>query len=263
MNARRIAIVVLVIIIIGLGAYQLIGNQIIPRITGISVRQQLAEISAAQKRIEQKLVAVEATQKNIVKSLSNLQGGRQAAAAQRRPTPDLNKVYKIDIGDSPIRGNKNAKVTIIEYSEVQCPYSQRFHPILLEVLKAYPNDVRLVFKHFPLNFHKDAKPAAKAILTAGEQGKYWEMLDLLFVNGRNLSDERYPEFAKQLGLDAGRFTKDLKEKDSKWEDIINKDMELGRTINVRGTPTCFMNGKRTQARDLASFKREIGAILKK
>jgi len=160
-----------------------------------------------------------------------------------------------------VRGNPDAKVTIVEFSEVQCPYSQRFHPVLSEVLAAYPKDIKLIFKHFPLNFHPNARPAAKAMLAAAEQGKYWEMLDLLFENGRDLSDEKYTEFAKQLGMDVEKFTKDLKEKDSQWEEMIEKDVALARSVNVRGTPTCFINGKLTRARTLEAFKQEIDALL--
>jgi len=256
-NARRIIIIVLAVIVVVLGAYQLVEGQ-------RSVKKQLKAIIEVLTSIDKTLESIGASQKSMVNLARNVPSARRSpTAAQRRPQPDLNKVYKIDIGDSPIRGKKDAKITIVEYSEVQCPYSQRFHPIVLEVFKAFPKDVKLVFKHFPLGFHNNAKPAAKAILAAGEQGKYWEMLDLLFENGKNLSDEKYSEFAKQLGLNVSKFNKDLKEKDSKWEEIIKKDMDLARKVNVRGTPTFFINGKLTRSRDLGSFKAEIDAILKK
>ena len=88
------------------------------------------------------------------------------------------------------------------------------------------------------------------------------MLELLFQNGKSLSDEKYQELAGELGLNMEKFNKDLKEKDAEYEAIIQKDFELGKTINVRGTPTFFLNGKITRSRDLESFKKEIEAILK-
>ena len=106
--------------------------------------------------------------------------GKVPAAAPKRPTIDYNKVHNLPIGSSAIKGNKDAKISIVEFSDFQCPYCARLQPTLRDVLKAYPNDVKLVFKDFPLSFHKQAKNAAKASRAAGEQGKYWEMHDLIF-----------------------------------------------------------------------------------
>jgi protein-disulfide isomerase len=130
-------------------------------------------------------------------------------------------------------------------------------------LKAYPNDVKYVIKNFPLPFHPHAKPAAKAALAAGEQGKYFEMADALMSNQQSLGDAKYKELAQQIGLNLKQFEKDLKEKDAKFEAIIADDMQMVDAVDVRGTPTFFMNGKKTMARDAAGFKREIDLILKK
>jgi len=124
-------------------------------------------------------------------------------------------------------------------------------------VKAYPNDVKLVIKNFPLPFHPNARPAAKAALAAGEQGKYFEMADALIANQQTLSEAKYLELAKQLGLNVKQFEKDLKEKDAKFEAVIAADMQLVDEVDVRGTPTFFINGKKTMARDVESFKAEI------
>lgn len=227
-----------------------------------SLQEQVTEILKSQKSIEQRLSAIETKQTTIMYSLQALAGQPRPAAAQAvPPAEDLNKVYKIDMGRSFLKGNKNAKVTIVEFSDFQCPYSQRFHPVVNEVLKAYPKDVNYVLKNFPLTFHPQARPAAKASLTAGGQGKYWEMVELLFQSGRELSETKYQELAKQLGLNADKFMKDYKNNDAEWEQLIKEDMTVAGSSDVRGTPTFFINGKRTNARDMVAFKQEIDKIL--
>ena len=226
-----------------------------------SIQNQLSEIMQAQTRIEQKLAILESKQANAFGGLRAGPAFPPPTAARQPMAEDLNKVHNIPVGNSPVQGNPNAKVTIVEFSDFQCPYSQRFHPIVSEVLKAYPKDVKFVFKNFPLRFHSEARPAAKALLAAKEQGKYWEMMDALFQNGRNLGEEKYKELAGQLGLNVGKFMKDLKERDAHWEKLINEDEAMVNAVNVMGTPTFYINGKKTQARDMASFKAEIDRIL--
>ena len=225
-----------------------------------STEQQLSEILKSQKILEQRLTAIESQQAVVINTLRAMQGGpRQVQAAP--PSEDMDKVYNIDIGHSSIRGNKDAKVTIVEFSDFQCPFSQRFHPAIPEVLKVYPKDVNYVLKDFPLQFHPQAKPAAKAALAAREQGKYWEMVELLFQSGQNLTEDKFQELAKQLGLNVKKFMKDYKEKDADWEKLIAEDMAVANASAVRGTPTFFINGRKTNARDLPSFKAEIDRIL--
>ena len=120
-----------------------------------------------------------------------------------------------------------------------------------------------VLKNFPLSFHPHARQAAKAALAAGEQGKYYEMTDLLMENFRDLGESKYVELAGQLGLDVEKFKQDLVNNDEKYEAVIQADMELAQKVAVRGTPTFYVNGKKTRARDFNSFKREIDEILKK
>ena len=116
-------------------------------------------------------------------------------------------------------------------------------------------------KHFPLGFHKQAMPAGKASLAAGEQGKYWEMAEMILQNSRGLTPEKFEGFAKEIGLKVKQFKKDLEEKDAEYTKIIKGDMALGRKIGVRGTPTFFINGRKTRARNLDGYKQEIDKIL--
>ncbi|MFH0753028.1 MAG: thioredoxin domain-containing protein [Candidatus Omnitrophota bacterium] len=183
---------------------------------------------------------------------------------QQVPEPeDMNKVYDLPIDDSYVLGKPDARVTFVEFSDFQCPFCTRFHPVLMDVFKAFPDDVKLVMKNFPLAFHPNARPAAKAALAAGLQGKYYEMVELIMQNVKSLSDDKYKELAGKLGLDLDRFTRDLKEQDAAFEKKINADMQLAQKSDVRGTPTYFINGKKSSSRDLESWKAEVQALLKK
>ena len=187
------------------------------------------------------------------------------AAPQPQPQPeeeDFSKVYEIPVADSYVIGKKDAPVTIVEFVDFQCPFCSRFHPPAMEALKQFPEQVNLLIKNFPLSFHPQARPAAKAALAAGEQGKYAEMADALFANNTNLSDAKFEELAKNLGLDVKKFLDDYKNKDAQWEKIIQADMDLGAQVGVRGTPTFYLNGRKSNARDAATWKTEIEQILK-
>jgi len=222
--------------------------------------RRLGTLSDKQEMLENRLTALESQLKSLTATLKQVKGNL-GNVPQAPPQEDLSKVYTIPVAHSPVNGKKNAPVTIVEFSDFQCPFCARFHPPVVEVLEAYPKEVNFVLKNFPLSFHPQAKPAAKAAFAAGEQGKYWEMVDALLENGRALSEAKYEELAKDLGLNVKKFMKDYKEKDAQWEDYIQKDMALARQVDVRGTPTFFINGKKTNARDFSSFKREIDQIL--
>ena len=212
--------------------------------------------SANSPMLEQRFTALEGQVKSLVTML------KKAMEPQGPPPEDYSKVYDIPIGSSPVRGMADAPITIVEFVDFQCPFCSRFYAPALEALKEYPDKVKLVIKNFPLSFHPQAMPAAKAALAAGEQGKYWEMTDDLLENNRDLSDARIQETAKKIGLDVDKFNKDLKEKDGQFEEMIKKDMELAAEVQVQGTPTFYLNGHKTMARDLNGFKKEIDEILK-
>ena len=216
--------------------------------------------------LEQRLSKLEGQQSMLLTAMQ--QGGARApqpAAPQaaQPPSEDMNKVYDIPVEHSYVNGPKNAPITIVEFTDFQCPFCARFHGTTKEVLKAYPKEVKYILKNFPLSFHPNAKPAAKAALAAGEQGKYYEMADMLLENNTALSEDNFKEYAKKIGLNVDRFMKDLKEKDAQWESIFQKDMALGGQVAVQGTPTFFLNGKKTNARDISGWKAQIDALLQK
>jgi len=133
-------------------------------------------------------------------------------------------------------------------------------PILEQVLEKYPNQVKLVFKNFPLRNHKFAMPAAIAALAAEKQGKFWEFHDLLFKNYNRLNEEKVMEIAQQLNLDMEKFLKD--QKDPWIRAMINRDLAEGSRAGVRGTPTIFINGRLLRNRSMAGFQQLIEKALK-
>jgi protein-disulfide isomerase len=133
--------------------------------------------------------------------------------------------------------------------------------VIDQVLEAYPGKVKYVVKHFPLGFHQQATPAAKALLAAEKQGKFYEMLNVVLDNNHQLSAEKFIELAQGIGLNVDQFKKDLEENDAEWGEWIQDDFSLGTKVDVRGTPTYFLNGKKTIARTLGDFQKEIDAIL--
>ena len=219
--------------------------------------QRLEDIESSQQIVLTKIESIEANQKEMMKLIKS--GVRAKPAA--KPSIDYNKVHNIPVLNSPIRGNAKAPITVVEFSDFECPYCARLQPTLKQVLDAYPDKVRLVYKEFPLSFHKQAKNASKAALAAGEQGKYFEMHDLIFKDYNKLNEEKFKEYAVKLGLDMERFMKDFKS--DKYNAQIQRDIALGQTVGVRGTPSLFMNGKRMGARSFDAFKTLIEGYLKK
>jgi protein-disulfide isomerase len=131
-----------------------------------------------------------------------------------------------------------------------------------EVLKAYPKDVNFVYKQFPLRqIHPNADPAARAAVAAGKQGKFWEMHDELFKNSRNLSAETIKGIAEKLGLNTKKFETDWNSDDVKKQ--VDEELAQGQKVDVRGTPSFFINGKVAQNRSVDGFKAQIEEELKK
>ena len=128
-------------------------------------------------------------------------------------------------------------------------------------MAAYPDKVRVIIKNFPLPFHPNARPAAKLAMAANEQGKFQGMMESLLANGGDVTEPKIKEYAKHLGLDYNRLMADYKNKDAQWEKQVQDDMQLATSVDVRGTPTFYLNGRKTNARDIASAKAQIDPIL--
>jgi protein-disulfide isomerase len=155
----------------------------------------------------------------------------------RRPT------FNVEVGNAPFAGGKDAKVTIVEYSDFQCPFCAKGADILKEIKKKYGNKVKIAFKNFPLPFHNHAEQAAVAGLCANEQGSeyFWKMHDAMFANQDSLDPEGLKKTAKTIGLKSEGFEKCLTE--NKYLPQVKADMEDGRKVKVKSTPTFFINGQ--------------------
>ncbi|MCX6603379.1 MAG: DsbA family protein [Acidobacteria bacterium] len=151
---------------------------------------------------------------------------------------------EISIAGSPAKGPANAKITIVEFSDFQCPYCIKAIGHLDAALKAFPKDVRLVYKHFPLDSHGQARMAAQASLAAEQQGKFWPMHDRLYAQSRQISRMNVLNWAKELGLDMPKFVAALDSPAVKSQ--VDRDVQEGDRIGVQGTPTIFLNGKKYQ-----------------
>jgi protein-disulfide isomerase len=134
-------------------------------------------------------------------------------------------------------------------------------PVFEQVLEQYPQDVKVVYKNFPIRSHKFAMKAAIAALAAGAQGKFWEFHDLLFKNYNQLSDQKIQEIAQKVGLNMEEYEK--KKNDPAIEQKVNQDFSDGRQAGVRGTPTIFINGIRLRDRSLKGFQAAIERQLEK
>lgn len=131
------------------------------------------------------------------------------------------------------------RVKILEFSEFQCPYCARAAPTVDKVKEEYGDDVEIIFKHFPLNFHRYAQKAAEASECARDQGKFWEYHDTLFENQQSLDIPSLKNYAKDLGLDTDRFNTCLD--DGEKISLVQNDFREGQSLGVRGTPTFFIN----------------------
>ena len=175
------------------------------------------------------------------------------AAASADPAA---RVDEIPIAGAPVRGSPNAPITIVEYSDLACPFCVRALPVLEELRRLYPDQISWVFKHFPLEIHPQAPLAHEAALAAGEQGRFWEMHDAVFANQQALERDALVTQARALGLDVDRFVRDLDS--GRFTALVEQDMAEGARLGVSGTPTFFINGRRlVGAHPLAAFRQVI------
>lgn len=164
-------------------------------------------------------------------------------------------------------GNRMARVTLVEYSDFQCPACYNFFPVVEDVFTKYSKDILLVYRHFPLPQHDKSTLAAAAAEAAGNQGKFWEMHDLLFQNQPNWSDlstsdaqKQFTDFAKQLGLNIDKFTTDLHS--TSTAAVINNSIESGEKSNVDSTPSFFINGRKiTNLQNYGDLDADVAAAI--
>jgi protein-disulfide isomerase len=184
---------------------------------------------------------------------------RRRASVQLFLTEPEPPIYTVGVDDQPIKGNLSAPVTIIEFTDYQCPSCANLQPVLELVLKEFGDNVRLVVRDFPLRQHAYAFKAAEAAEAAREQGKYWEYAALLYSNQTALAVEDLKKYASQLGLDRRTFDQALAS--GKFADQVRRDMQDGMNVGVYSTPAFFINGKQVPAPTYDALKQALEAAL--
>lgn len=200
------------------------------------VKQSGQPYEAVKDRIQQYLVGMK--QRDAMKAAVD----KIKADAKLKisiPPPETAKAT-FDLAGRPSKGPANAKVTIVEFSDFQCPYCSRAVPGVHKLLQEFPNDVKVVFLHFPLNFHEKAMPSALAAQCANAQGKFWEFHDKIFENQASLGPELFEKTAGEVGIDAAKFKACLN--DPATMAYVKKDMEQAEAAGVEGTPSFYLNG---------------------
>lgn len=184
-----------------------------------------------------------------------------------QPAPNGNPSQPTEItSDDWIKGNMAAPVTLLEFSDFQCPACASYYPVVKQLLEAYPETLRVAYRHYPLTrIHANAIPAAQAAEAAGRQGKFWEMHDRLFEQQERWAkagnaEELFAGYAQELGLDVTKFRADLA--DPAVRQKINRHQDSGTQLRVQGTPTFFLNGKTISSpASLEEFKQLVDAAL--
>ena len=171
------------------------------------------------------------------------------------------RVGNIDVTSSPVRGNANASVRIVEFSDMQCPYCAREVEALRQLVNAYPGKVAWHFKSYPLSFHPDSPLAHRALVAAGRQDKFWEMHDAIFANQSSIKKNDLIRLAAQLKLNVAKFNADVE--DPKVQAAIDEDQVEGERLGVSGTPAMFINGRPvTGVRSFAELREIVEDELK-
>ncbi|MBW2998928.1 DsbA family protein [Candidatus Woesearchaeota archaeon] len=176
--------------------------------------------------------------------------------------PDKNNIVSL-IENDAIKGSEEATITIVEWSDFECPFCERFYSGTFQQIKEEYIDtgkVNFVFRDFPLSFHKYAQKSSEAAECAGEQGKYYEMHDLLFEKGVKGGESSYKQFAIDIGLNSEQFDACLDS--GRTAEEVKKDMADGQAVGVRGTPAFYINGEFISgAQPFEKFKEIIDAEL--
>jgi protein-disulfide isomerase len=208
------------------------------------------QVNQLKDRIKMLLQGQEenALRKEFAKSLKKTYNVKIYLAKPARAKVDI-KIRDTD----PVFGNKKAKVTIVEFSDFECPFCGRAAKTIEQLRKDFGEKIKVVFKQFPLSFHPNANRAAQASLCANDQGKFWEYHDKLFASQQALAENNLNAYAKELGLDVKKFTECLKT--SKFKTMIDEDIAEGSKGGVSGTPAFFINGElHVGAIDVAALK---------
>lgn len=205
---------------------------------------QTASAQLSDAQFETKVLEI--IRKNPQVILDSVQSYQRSQAQKEENLRDqvlsqIRQEPRLLIRNSPVTGSASQKIVMAEFSDFECPFCARATSVIKDFMAKNKNDVTLVFKHFPLSeIHAQAEPAALAAWAATQQGKFWEYHDALFEQQSRLGEDLYLELASKLNLDIERFNRDRKSDAAK--EAIKKDLELGKSLGIRGTPSYVVNG---------------------
>ena len=185
---------------------------------------------------------------------------RTAAGVQSFLRPPVAPVYQIATDDQPAKGAATAAVTVVEFTDLQCPSCALMHPVVERLAAEYGDRVRFVVRDYPLPMHADAQKAAEAAEAAREQGKYWEFVSVLYRNQSALGVPKLKEYATQVGLDRAKFDAALDS--GRLNEKVQRDVLDGNRVGVGGTPSFYVNGRFVEERTYDALKAAIEAALK-
>ena len=202
----------------------------------------------------------------ISAAMKKYEADERAAQAEMAVKQALANRKNVPTAGSPSTGPANAPVTVVEFSDFQCPYCARSAPTINQLMANHKGKIRLVFKNAPLPFHDKAPAAAKAAMAAEAQGKFWEYREALMAKQNEWSQAPNPKtnfiaYAKDLKMDAARFEKDMA--NPAFQKRLDEDKAVGAPLGVQGTPTYFINGAMVVgAQELSQFERIVAEVSK-
>lgn len=219
----------------------------------VKARLQNKTLDEVKPQITQQLQAGKLQQRQQA-YIQSLRKGASITMALKPP------VVNIALDGAPVRGNPNAPVTVVEFSDFQCPFCARAHTTLVQVRETYKDQIKIVYKDFPLPIHPNAPKAAEASRCAREQDKYWEYHDILFANYSALEVANLKKYAADLKLDTAKFDACLDS--GKYAQAVSKDTAEGTRAGVSGTPAFFINGRfLSGAQPFSAFQEAIDDAL--
>lgn len=222
--------------------------------------QNKDRISGEFAQLKTQIVQYMKEEKEQAATLAYAEQLRRASKVEMNLTAPESPSFSIATDDQPVKGNAKALVTIVEFTDFECPSCARQHPVLERIVSEFGDRVRLVVRDFPLSQHANARKAAEAAEAAREQGKYWEYASVLFRNQSALGVDKLRQYATEVGLDRARFDASLES--GKFSDKVQRDVIDGRKLGINGTPTLYINGRRLSDNSYETLKSAIEAALK-
>jgi protein-disulfide isomerase len=220
-------------------------------------QQNKARMRGDETEVRQKIRAFLQQQKLTARREAFVESLRSQGKVVVRLQPPPAIRVEVSTGGAPVRGAADAPVTVVEFSDFECPFCKQTHATLKQLLERYPGKVRLAYRDFPLDsIHPQARRAAEAARCAQDQGKFWEYHDVLFTQSPQLAPEDLRRYAGQVGLDVAKFESCLGAGVHKA--AVQRDLDEGNRLGITGTPAFFINGRSlTGAQPLEAFARMI------